>query len=508
MFEILSLGLSGFLTPASLAMVVIGCAFGLVVGVLPGLGPLMGIVLLTPFVFFLPQVAAMGLLIAVYVGGSCGGAVSAILLRIPGTPLAAATLMDGYPMAQKGHSSDAIGLAVAASAVGGIIGGIFLVGLSPVLADFALRFGPFEYFAMTLLGMLSVAVVSEGSAVKGIAVALLGLLVATVGADQFSQYNRFTFGTDNLLGGLHLVAVVVGVFALPEMFIEIEQGGLNASKEYHTKRVRLLPALAGVMRRWITLLRSSALGTFFGALPGAGGVIAAFIAYAVEKSRAKPEDCFGEGEPKGVIATEASNNACVGGTLIPSLALAVPGDAVAAVLLGALILIGYFPGPTLFENNLDVVGGIFLAYIFANVALLFLGVWLAPFFAFVLRAKKRHLIPVVLLLSIGGTFAIRWSVFDLWVMLGFGAVGYVLRKANYPLAPLVIGLVLGPICEENLRRSLLFSGGDYGIFLDRPIAATILYIVFAMLVWICIPARWKSALFGRLGGATPKPSRK
>ncbi len=483
-------------------MVTLGTLAGLIIGVLPGLGPLMGIVLLTPVAIYLDQVAAMSLLVAVYVGGSCGGAVSAILLRIPGTPLAAATLLDGFPMAVKGRGGEAIGLAVASSSVGGMIGGLFLVFLSPLLADVALKFGPFEYFAVTLLGLLSVSVVSRGSAVKGLTVAALGLFIATFGADKFSQYNRFTFGTDALLGGFHIVAVIVGLFAFSEMFLEIERGGLDDKKDRTTGRVPFLSSLGMLVPRWFNLLRSSVIGTFFGILPGAGGVISSFTSYAIAKSNAKPGEKFGEGEPNGVIATESANNACCGGALIPSFALGVPGDAAAAVLMGSLILIGYFPGPTLFENHIDIVGGIFLAYLFANVALVFLGIWLAPLFAFTLRIKKRQLIPIITVLAIVGTYSIRWSVFDLWTMLGFGILGYILRRAGYPLAPVVIGLVLGPICEENLRRSLLFSGGDYGIFFERPICAVIMAINIVVFAWIWVPAKVKARVaFWRAPGA-------
>ena len=491
MFEILAQGLPGFLTTQALMMVTLGTLAGLIIGVLPGLGPLMGIVLLTPVAIYLDQVAAMSLLVAVYVGGSCGGAVSAILLRIPGTPLAAATLLDGHPMAAKGRGGEAIGLAVAASSVGGMIGGMFLIFLSPLLADVALKFGPFEYFAVTLLGLLSVSVVSRGSAAKGLTVAALGLFIATFGADKFSQYNRFTFDTDALLGGFHIVAVIVGLFAFSEMFLEIERGGLDDRKKQASERVPFLSSIAALVPRWLNLLRSSLIGTFFGILPGAGGVISSFTSYAIAKSNARPDEKFGEGEPNGVIATESANNACCGGALIPSFALGVPGDAAAAVLMGSLILIGYFPGPTLFENHIDIVGGIFLAYLFANVALVFLGIWLAPLFAFTLRIRKRQLIPIITVLAIVGTYSIRWSVFDLWTMLGFGILGYILRRAGYPLAPVVIGLVLGPICEENLRRSLLFSGGDYGIFFERPISATIMTINITVLAWIFVPSRLK-----------------
>lgn len=494
MFDILIQGSGTLFSPMAMLMVVLGCALGLIVGVLPGLGPLMGIVVLTPVAFLIDQHAAMALLVAVYVGGSSGGAISAILLRIPGTPLAAATLLDGFPMAEKGKGAEAIGLAIAASAVGGLIGGMFLVFAAPALAEFALNFAPFEYFGLSVLGLLTVAVVSADSKAKGFAAMFLGLFIATIGTDNYTSYARFTLGTDALLGGLHIVAVVVGLFAFSEMFFEIEKGGFDKMHKQQLGRVSLIASLGTLARNWFNVVRSSAIGSVFGALPGAGGAISSFTAYAFAKSNAKPGQEFGKGEPNGVIAAESANNATCGGALIPSLALGVPGDAAAAVLMGALILVGYFPGPTLFENNKDVVGGIFIAYLASNVALLFLGTLLAPLFVFALRIKKQYLIPLIMLFSSVGTYAIQRSIFDLGAMLCFGVLGYLLRRSGYPLAPVVIGLVLGPICEENLRRSLIFSDGNYMVFFDRPISATLLYISAAILVLVLIPESVKAKL--------------
>ena len=491
-WDVLFQGLSLF-TWQAILMTLIGCFIGLVIGVLPGLGPLMGIILLTPVALYLPPVAGMGLLIAIYVGGSCGGAISAILLRIPGTPLAAATLFDGYPMAQRGLAAEAVGIAVAASALGGLIGGLFLIFLSPALAAAALRFAPPEYFALALTGLISIAVVSSESTVKGLMVGLVGLLTATIGMDPFSSIYRFTFGFDAMLGGFHIVAIVVGLFALSEMVMQIEAGGLDTAPDIKAVRVSWR-ALLATLRSWVNLFRSSLVGVFFGILPGAGGVISSFASYAIARGSSRNPEAFGTGIPDGVIATESANNACCGGALIPTLALAIPGDASTAVLMGALILVGYFPGPELFERNVDVVGGIFLAYIAANVFLFGLGLVFTPVFASVLRLKKKFLIPIVTLLSVIGVYAIQSSVFDLWVMLAFGVVGYVLRRFEYPLAPLVIGAVLGPIGEENFRRSLVISADDFSIFVQRPICATILAINVVLLLWVMTPRTLKRRL--------------
>jgi len=483
MFDLLREGLPHFFNLQSLVLTTLGIVGGLIIGVLPGLGPLMGIVLLLPLAFHLPPVAAMGMLIAIYVGGSAGGSISAILLRIPGTPLAAATLFDGFPMAQKGRAQDAVGLAMTTSAAGGLIGGLALVFLSPLLAQFALRFAPPEYFAMAVLGVLTIALVSEGSALKGLLAGGLGLFLSMMGTDEFTNAYRFTFGDFRLSSGPHLVAVVVGLFALSEMFFQVEAGGYLAQPQVQRLRVSFA-ALGLLMRHKLNLVRSSFIGTFFGAIPGAGGDVSAFISYAAAKKMARPGEVYGEGAEGGVVATESANNACCGGALIPTLSLGIPGDASTAVLMGALILLGFFPGPDLFRNHPDIAGGIFVAYLMGNGILLILGILLAPLFGSALKVRKAWLLPAVLLLSTLGTYSLQNSTFDLWVMFVFGITGYVLRRAGYPLAPLIIGMILGGIMESNLRRSLLISQDGLTIFIERPICAAILAIDAALLVSI------------------------
>lgn len=475
MLELLRAGLPLFLDPVAVALCVLGIVAGLAIGVLPGLGPLMGIVLMLPVAFHLPPVAAMGMLIAIYIGGSAGGSISAILLRIPGTPLAAATLFDGYPMAQKGRPQEAVGLAIGASAIGGLCGGLVLLFLSPLLAAFALRFAPPEYAAMALLGLLTIAIVSEGSPLKGLLSGGLGLSLAMVGTDEFTNAYRFTFGHFNLSSGPHLVAVVVGLFALSEVAFQIETANFLARPRVERLRISF-GALSLLLRHKVNLVRSALIGTFFGAIPGAGGDVSAFISYATAKRLADPQERYGEGAEGGVVATEAANNGCCGGALIPTLSLGIPGDASTAVLLGALFLLGFFPGPELFRDHPQIAGGIFLAYLVGNAALLVLGILLAPLFGAVLRVPKACLLPTVLMLSTLGTYALQNAVFDLWVMLVFGVVGYVLRRAHVPLAPVIIGMILGPVLENNFRRSLLISHDGLMIFIERPISACILLI--------------------------------
>lgn len=485
MFELIYKGLPLFFTAETVALTAFGILAGLIIGVLPGLGPLMGIVLMLPVAFHLPPIAAMGMLIAIYIGGSAGGSVSAILLRIPGTPLAAATLFDGYPMAQKGRAQDAIGLSMTASAFGGLIGGIFLLFFSPLLAKFSLRFGPPEYFAMALLGVLTIALVSEGSGLKGMLVGGVGLVLATVGTDEFTNAERFTFGNFNLSSGPHVVAVVVGLFALSEVFFQIESGGFQDRPNVERLKVTF-HAMRILMGHKLNLVRSSLIGTFFGAVPGAGGDVSAFISYAAAKRMARSGEQYGEGAEGGVVATEAANNGCCGGALIPTLSLGIPGDASTAVLMGALILLGFFPGPDLFRDHPDIAGGIFTAYIAGNIMLLFFGILLAPVFGKVLKVPKSCLLPAVLLLSTLGTYSLQSSIFDLWVMLAFGAFGYVLRRSGYPLAPLIIGLILGSVMESNLRRSLLISHDGFAIFFERPISAVIIGMDVILLLLIVV----------------------
>ena len=473
--DFFSAGFDVFSSPLALILTFTGIIVGLVVGAMPGLGPLMGIILLLPVAIGLPAVAAMGFLIAIFVGGSCGGSISAILLRIPGTPLAAATLYDGYPLAQKGRASDAIGIAITSSAIGGLIGGIVLVFCAPILANFASNFAPPEYAMLAIMGLFAIVVISGGSVIKGLLAGSFGLIISTIGTDSFSTGLRFTFGSHNLLNGFHIVAVVVGLFAISEMTFQMLKRDLLEIPKVKVARPGLR-TISMTLKHYVNLVRSSAIGTFFGAIPGAGGVISSFTSYAVAKASSKPGEKYGEGEEGGVVATESANNATVGGTLVPTLSLGIPGDASSAMLLGALLILGFIPGPAMFENNPDIVGGIFMVYLLSNVFLLIAGILATPLFVYVLRIPKVYLIPSILLLCSIGTFALQASVFDLQVMFAFGLIGLLFRAANYPLAPVVIGMILGPILEANFRRSLLISREGYWIFLDRPVSASLVTI--------------------------------
>lgn len=486
MYEIVIGGLNTFLGPSQIIFTILGVFIGVIVGVLPGVGPLLGIVLFTPVAIQLDPVTGMGFLIAIYVGGSCGGAISAIILRIPGTPLAAATLLDGYPMAKKGKAPQAVGIAFSASSTGGLIGGLGLIFIAPFLAEVALKFGPPEYFALTLIGLICIAVIARESTIKGLLSACFGLIIASIGTDPITGDDRFSFGFSNLMGGINIVALVVGLFAISEMLFQIQKGGLNLRPTVHAFRAPF-SSIFIVFRDIINTIRSSLIGTFIGSLPAVGGVTSSFVSYALAKASSKEPEKFGTGVSQGIVATESANNAGCGGAMIPSFALAIPGDPGTAVLLSALLLIGFIPGPTLFTEHPDTVGGIFYTYISANIFLFFLGILFTPLFIKIIQLKKSILIPLVVLLSIVGTYAVQSSLFDVWCMWAFGLIGFVMRRTGFPLAPLVIARVLSPVMEPAFRRSLIVSGGSFSIFVSRPLSLTILIIAALVLVWSFIP---------------------
>jgi len=484
-------GLALAMSLKAVLLVLIGTLLGVFIGAIPGLGPLMGIILLLPVVITLTPVEGVGLLMAIFVGGSCGGAISAILLGIPGTPLAAATLLDGYPMAKNGKHSEAVGLAFTASALGGLIAGIFLIFFTPIIAYFANKFAPPEYSSLAILGLVSIAVVSKESTLKGIIAGLLGLLLATIGTDELTDGTRFTFDTFHLLGGFHIVSICFGLFAISEVAIQLASRGKKVKLDLKLNKVQLKSFLI-IIRHIPNLIRSSIVGAFIGALPGTGGVTSAFTAYSISKGRAKPNEKYGEGAEGGVVATESANNATCGGVMIPTLSLGIPGDASSAILMSVLLILGFFPGPQLFNSSPEIVSGIFYVYILSNIFLLAIGIFLAPLFTSILSIREGRLFPIVLLSCVIGTFAVQYSVFDLWAMLGFGLIGTIMRVANYPLAPVVIGVVLGPIAEINIRKSLLLSDNGFLIFIERPISFFIIVIAIFVLGWLSIDKYKKS----------------
>lgn len=464
-----------------LLFLIVGLTIGIIVGALPGVGPLLGVIMAIPFTFYTDPVTAMALLIGIYQGGSYGGAVAATMIGIPGTPMAAATMLDARPMALAGRASEAVTLSTIGSTFGGIVSAIVLIAVAPQLASIALRFGPAETAAFALLGLTTLGALSGSSPLKGWAMGFLGLFIATIGLDPVSGVQRFTFGSTYFDAGITLVPLLVGLFSISEVLMQVEKP-IRAS-DSDSGAAASAKAFGSLVSRPINYLRSSLTGVFVGIVPGIGGVTASFLSYRMAMSFRKEGDVdFGEGNPDGVIASETANSAVTGGALIPMMSLSIPGDPIVAVLMGGLMLQGIQPGPQLFLQNTDVAQGIFLIFLLGAILLLPLGLVFIRGVVRILKLPQWIIMAGVLMISLVGTYAVARQINDLWLLIFFGLLGYFLRKANYPLAPLVIGFVLGPIFETNFRRTVLVSQGDLlPYLLSRPIALSVLVCVVCVL---------------------------
>ena len=464
----------------ALLVILVGTLIGIVVGGLPGLGSVVGLTICLPFTFTMEAGPAIFLLLAVYCGSVFGGSISAILINTPGTPQAAATTLDGYPMARDGMGGEALGWATMASVLGGLISCVILIAAAPQLARVAVRFGSIEVFALIVMALTCIAAVSHGSMLKGLLMGAFGLFLSLVGTDPVVGSPRFEFGVFDLSAGFDLIAVVIGLFALSEA---LERAGLRESTIEAVRSVRIrLPGWRAWRGRWGGLARSSAIGCGVGALPGTGAATAAFIAYAVGKQTSPRRGGFGAGEPDGIVAAESSNNAVTGSAMIPTLALGIPGDVVTAILLNALIIHGVTPGVRLMAENAELVYAIFAALVVINLAMLVLAFPVVRLFGILLRIPERFVLAGVVSLSLIGAAAVRGNPFDVLVAVVFGIVGFALRRAAFPLAPLVIGLVLGPQLERSLRRGLLIKGDDFGAFFTHSWIATAIFALTAALL--------------------------
>jgi len=471
-------------TGSTLWLMLVGVVAGIIIGALPGLTATMGVALLVPFTFWLPTLPALMVLLGVYVGAMYGGAIPAVLIRTPGTPAAAATCLDGYPLAQMGKA----GLAIGVSCITGVIGGVFstlvLMFAAPQVARFALRFGPAEYFALAVFGLSVIASLSERSLLRGLLMGVCGLLLATIGMDPITAVPRFTFGVTDLLEGLALVPVLVGVFALGEVLYQFSLP--EPDRSLFREIGRVLPSRREYGRITVPTLLACITGTFIGALPGVGGDVASFVAYDQAKKVSRHPEEFGKGSLEGLAAAECANNSVTGGAMIPMLTLGIPGDAVTAVILGALMVHGVRPGPDLFEKQTHLLAAIFMGLLVANLLVLPVGLAGAKLFAQTVRAPRHYLFPLIVLLCVVGSYAVNNSLFDVSVMLLFGLLGWGLRRWSFPIAPLVLGLILGRMVEENLRRALILSGGSCTVFLQRPLALSLLMLALlsvALTLW-------------------------
>lgn len=452
-------GWSLVLNPTTLLLILAGVTIGMVVGAVPGLTANMSVAVLVPLTFTMAPTEAIGVLAGVWLGALYGGTLPAILINMPGTPADMMTTIDGYPMSRRGEGGRAIGIGVLSSFIGGTFSVIILGLAGPSLASIASNFGSAEYFAVAVLGLSVIAFVSGTSMLKGIASALIGLLVGTVGRDLLTGQPRLTFDQPELLGGLDFIAVVVGIFGLSEVIEQI-YARQHRVRQVPQKVKNVWSAVRDVVPlRWVAL-RSSVIGTLVGVMPGAGPTIASVISYGTQKQVSKNPEAMGKGAPEGVSASDSANNAASGGALLTMLSLGIPGDALTAILLGALVVQGVQPGPMLFENDSQLVSSIFISLLLANVCLLLMGMFGARHFAKVLNVPRTLLYPAIAVACIAGTYALRGSSFDVGVMLVFALVGFVFARADIPKAPLVLAVILGPILETNLRRLLQLHDGD------------------------------------------------
>ena len=461
---------------ANIVFCLLGTIIGIIFGCIPGLNAAMGIVLVLPFTYGMTPVQSFAILLGIGAGGGMGGAISACLINTPGTGAAAATLLDGYPLAQKGYASQAISAATIGSVFGGLFSAVVLIFLAPQLAQIALEFGPAEYFAVGLLGLSIVSTLSSGTVLKGLLCALLGLMISFIGMDPITGFMRYTFGNVNLYSGIGTGGSLLGMFALAEVYTKLEE----SKKESHTQTIKLknnkIMSIKDIKANVGNLFRSSAIGTVVGIIPATGVGVAAWMSYSVAKKRSPRGKDFGTGVYDGIIAPEAANSAVMGGAMVPLLTLGIPGDVATAVLLGALMIHGLQPGAKLFIEHGDVVTGIYVMLILANIFLLLLGLFCVKYFAQVLRIPTRILLPIVMLLCMVGSFAMKNNTFEIVIALVFGAMAYIFRKVNLPMPPILLGILLVPIIESNFRRAIAVSETGLGIFVTRPICAAFLLV--------------------------------
>ena len=471
----------------------LGMIFGVFVGATPGLTATMAVALIVPVSFYLPPNAGLAMIIGVSFTAIFAGDIPATYLRIPGTPASAAATLDGHVMAKQGRARMALSLDLICSCLGGLVGVGLLMLLAPQLARFSLRFSNFEYFWLAIFGLSMSAVVSSGRTYRGLIAACFGMLISTIGIDIVSGSQRYTFGSMELMSGVGFIPVMIGLFGISEVLRNVwHPQDLQASAITPESQPPWREVLGTVWRHKGTVAKSSTLGTLIGALPGAGADIAAWAAYGVAQRTSKNAESFGKGNPEGVVAPTSANNAAVGGAWIPALVFGIPGDSVTAIVLGALLMYDIKPGPMLFEQSGQQVQSIFLIALLTQFLLLPAGYLGIKGFGWILRLPRSIVLTAVVICSVVGAYAIRNSLFDVYIMVGFGVVGFVLEAALVPLAPLILGLILGPMVEENLRTGLIKSEGAWEPFFTRPISATLVLVMGVAFVGPWLARRLRS----------------
>ena len=466
----------------SFLIIVAGVGLGVSVGVLPGITAGMLMALTLPFTYHMNSLDAISLLIAMFIGGVSGGLITATLMRIPGEPNSIMTCLDGYQLAKRGYPGRALGLGNASSLVGGALSWLTLVLVAPPIAKAVVALGPFESFAIIVMALILISSLSDGSFFKGLSAGLLGMLVSFPGIDESSGIMRLTFGIPAFEGGFNSLPVILGMFAVSQVVadafnIEEKSEAIEASM-----RGMFVSLRDYALHGW-TMLRSSLIGIWIGILPGVGSTIASIVAYTTAKNLSKEPDEFGKGSEEAIVAAESANNATTGGTLIPLMTLGISGGLTDSILLGALIIHNFQPGPLLFRNSPEIVNTIFASHLLAHLVMFAMMTFGIAFFARLMRLPRAFILPMVIVFSVLGAFALNNRAFDIWVMLSFGMLGILLEFAKVPLAPFVVGLVLAPVAETELRSGLMASGGSFMPLIERPIALTVLVIAAALFVW-------------------------
>ncbi len=481
----LAIGFGVAFTVSNLAYCIVGVFVGTLIGVLPGVGPLVTIAVLLPLTFGLPPEAAMIMLAGIYYGAAYGGSTTAILVNLPGESSSAVTCLDGYQMARQGRAGPALAISAIGSFVAGCFGTFLIAVLAVPLTELALQFGAPEFCSLIVLALIATAVLVRGSMIKGIAVALLGVLFGLAGVDVTSGVDRFTFGVPGLIDGIPFVVVAMGLFAFSEIIRNLEHA--EKREVYAAKITGLMPTLRDLKDSWKPILRGTAIGSFFGILPGAGQTIASFGSYAVEKKISKTPERFGQGAIEGVAGPEAANNASAQCAFIPTLTLGIPGSGTMALMLGALMIQGVTPGPRVLTSHPELFWGLIASMWIGNLLLVVLNLPLIGLWVSMLRIPYRWLYPIILVFSCIGIYSVNHSAIDIWLMVMFGVLGYVFIKLDCEPAPFILGFLLGPMLEVNFRRAMLLSRGEFDIFFTHPISAGFLLAAVGLIVLMVFP---------------------
>lgn len=490
-FADLMMGMQLALSPTNLLFLLIGATVGMVVGLFPGLGPSAGIAILLPITFGMDTITAVVMLSAIYYAGMYGATLTSILLNVPGASAVVASTFDGYPLAKNGRAGPALVMQAAASFVGGTVGVLLITLLAPLFARMARSFGPPEFFMLVMMGMLTLVIMVGANWRYGVISGLIGFGLATVGVDLVTGRQRYTFGSAELIGGIDFIPIAIGLFGIGELLYSLHQGAHRdkAGVVQYRNEDRFWPtALDWIESKW-TFVRGSILGFVVGVIPGAGATIASLMAYSVEKSVSKTPEKFGQGHMPGLVAPEAANNAASAGAMIPLLTLGIPGSASTAVLLGAFLLWGLRPGPLLMTQNPEFAWALIASMYLGNMVLVALCIFAIPVFVAMLRVPYRILAPIVVLLSVVGTFAVNGSMIETWLMLAAGALGYGMKRFGFSPAALVVALVLGPLAEDTLRQTLTISRGSFMIFLERPVSLTLGLVTIVLMVLLLVMNR-------------------